>query len=138
MKLTTTITLLLISCLSYGQEITESRYYIEVDSFLIQYVHSGSYMSTAVGRMICEVDSTVSDSAKAANPFAGLKNCREDTAFYNADRHYYSKIKVYIVCNGQKRQLGKEMYGYYVPHGCYEDVPKNWVENAKKNFPTTL
>jgi hypothetical protein len=124
-----------------GKMDTVNRYYVEVDSFLIQYVHSGGYMETAVGRMICEIDSSRKDTMNIIDGstgkerqeiWFGRKNCREDTAFYNADRHYYSHIQVYSVVNGKRTPIGKEQYGYYVPHGCYEDVPENWVATAKK------
>lgn len=123
-----------------GKIDTVNRYYVNIDSFLIRYIHSGNYMSTLVGRMICDIDSSRRDTIEVYDGtdkpkkeiLFGRKNCREDTAFYNADRHYYSHVKVYKIKNGQPIQIGKEMLGYYVPHGCYEDVPENWVETAKK------
>ncbi len=121
---------------------TVNRYYIDAsDSFLIQYIHSGNYMSTLVGRMICEIDSTKMDTLCMVNGEYGetevywphMKNCRADTAAYRRERHFYSHIQVYAIYNGNKTPIGKEMYGYYVESGCYEDIPKNWVIQAKNN-----
>lgn len=86
---------------------------VDSDSFTVRYIHGKAYMSTLVGRLIC-------DSA--------MKNCKEDSAWYEADRHYYSRIQVFK----DGMPMGDEMDGYYVPHGCYEDVPKNWVDLALK------
>jgi len=124
-----------------GKMDTVNRYYVEVDSFLIQYIHSGSYMSTLVGRMICDIDSSRKDTMNIIDGRTGvesqlisfaMKNCREDTAAYRRERHFYSHIQVYGIKNGQKTPIGKEQYGYYVEAGCYEDVPENWVATAKK------
>jgi len=124
-----------------GKMDTVNRYYVEVDSFLIQYIHSGSYMSTLVGRMICDIDSSRKDTMNIIDGSTGvesqrisfgMKNCREDTAAYRLERHFYSHIQVYEIKNGQKIPIGKEQYGYYVEAGCYEDVPENWVATAKR------
>ena len=124
-----------------GKLDTVNRYYVEVDSFLIQYIHSGSYMSTGVGRIICEIDSSRKDTMNIIDGstgkeqqeiWFGRKNCREDTDAYRRERHFYSNIQVYGIKKGQKTPIGKEQYGYYVESGCYEDVPENWVATAKK------
>lgn len=124
-----------------GKMDTVERYYVEVDSFLIQYIHSGSYMEPAVGRMICDIDSSRKDTMNIIDGSTGKerqeimfgrKNCREDTAAYRRARHFYSHIQVYGIKNGQRMPIGKEQYGYYVEDGCFEDVPENWVATAKK------
>ena len=84
-----------------GKMDTVERYYVEVDSFLIQYIHSGSYMSPLVGRTICDIDSSRKDTMNIIDGSTGkerqeimfgIKNCREDTAAYRRERHFYSHI----------------------------------------------
>lgn len=112
------------------------------DSFLIQYVHSGSYMSTMVLRMICDIDSSRKDTMNYIDGSTGeegqqitfaRKNCREDTAAYRRERHFFSHIQVFKISCGNKTPIGKEQFGYYVEAGCYEDLPEQWVLNAKSN-----
>lgn len=87
------------------------------DSFCIMYVNDGNYMSTAVAHV----------------RFDSAGNMIEDTAFEREDRHYFSHVSVYIVRNGIRSIVGKGMDGFYVPHGCYEDVPENWIIRAKRD-----
>lgn len=113
------------------------------DSFLIQYVHSGSFYSPAVARMICDIDSSRKDTVNYIDASTGKEgqyisfartNCREDTDAYIRERHFYSHIQVYRIKNGIKSKIGKEIFGFYVESGCFEDMPQNWVTQAKNSL----
>lgn len=47
-------------------------------------------------------------------------------------RHYYATIRVFKITDHEKIMVGKEVLGYYVKEGCYEDIPRFIVANAIK------
>lgn len=46
--------------------------------------------------------------------------------------HYAARITVFVIRDGQKQQLGLPMDGTYVPGGCFEDIPAEWVRRAQE------
>ena len=89
---------------------------IGADSFLIRYEYNtGHWMDTMVGRMI--EDST--------------GKMVEDIQGYIDNRHYNARIAVFEIKGNDKRQIGRLVFGKYVPAGCFEDDPLTMVAKAK-------
>lgn len=48
--------------------------------------------------------------------------------------HYSAIIKVYEITEADTVQIGESIIGTYVPGGCFEDIPSDWVSKAKNHI----
>ena len=130
---------------------------ITMDTFYYDYSDTIPEIDTTLG--IKSGDISVFDGTWA-NPF--VNTLGQDTVskyysdatgdyqiFYDVDRssclvpatnppgqpHHDAYITVYaLLKNGKKYMVGAPMKGTYVPNGCFEDVPENWVKAAWKSI----
>lgn len=93
----------------------------EKDSFELVYkFNKNRWYETAVGY-------TIRDSSGKTNEAATEQ-------YYIDDRHYWASVTVYkLVGLDLKREIFYEnIEGFYVPHGCYEDYPQAYINEAIK------
>lgn len=88
------------------------------DSFCVSYAYNPfSFFDAAVLRL-------KQDSCGKTREFTA-----EEYAEYN---HYDALVSVYRVINNYKELISAPIEGCYVPKGCYEDQPENYIREALK------